>query len=238
MSDKKRFPFITLLIFSFLIASNTGVADERTAILTIQGYGKVLVTPDIAYIDFSIETVSPKASAAVKKNSVKANKVLSFLKPAIGKKGKIKSTSYTLLPVYEYLKHEGKSIITGYKAVNSFEIETQDLRKLGYIIDSITENGVNIIHGPYFDTTKRAKYRRKALEMAVKDAYKTAEAISNAAGIKIVGIKEIKPYYRTVFPKKNSSDQVISVLEQNKPTPVEKGYLSVEANVTIVYEIK
>ncbi len=238
MKRIRYFYLITFILFSFLIVSSKpGNAEENTSTLTVEGHGKVSVTPDIAYLNFSIETIAPKASTSVKENAVKTNKVLNSLKSITGKEGKIESVSYSLFPIYEYIKYKNKSVITGYKAVNSFEVEVKNLEKLGHIIDSITENGVNVIREPHFDTTKRTEYRRKALELAIKDACKTAETISKAAGVKLVKIRKIQPTYSITFPKRNFSHHMALAAEADKPTPIEKGDLLIDARVTITYEI-
>ena len=110
---------------------------------------------------------------------------------------------------------------------------------LGKLIDGVSKAGSNKIDSLRFDTTDREEYKKKALELAVKDARSTAETVAQAAGVKIVNILSIRPGADIPMPVYN--DYAVRgkmAMAEAAPTPIEPGELRVNATVTMVFEIQ
>lgn len=237
MSNYKFIALTFLFAFLFVSSSNAqGVKYEQQTI-NVNGSGEVSISPDIANISFSIETNAKTASAAVKENADKTNKVLEALKSQIGEDDKLSTTGYNLSPMYEYNNQTKKSEFTGYKATNTVLVKTYNLKKIGTLIDSAAEAGSNNIRGLTFDSTKRNDYRREALVKAVKDARATADTVANAAGVQITTIYQISPSYN--YPVPVYRDYSESKMAAAPPsTPIEAGEITIKASVNMVFGIE
>jgi len=241
MTSNKIIAIMTLLIFAFLPVFGSNAQDGKFEqhTISVTGRGEVSITPDLANISFSVETMAKTASDAVKENAEKTSKVLKALKAQIGKNDKLSTTGYNLSPVYEYNNQTKKSEFNGYRATNVIMVKTYDLNNLGNLIDSAAAAGSNNIQGLSFDTTKRDEYRREALVKAVEDAKTTADTVTNAAGVQITEIFQISPSYD--YPTPVYRDFAVrgkAAFAEVASTPIEAGEISIKASVNMVFGIE
>lgn len=226
-----------ILAILFVTNSNAQSVKYEQQTLNVNGSGEVYITPDVANITFAVETNAKTASAAVKENAEKTNKVLEALKSQIGEDDTLSTTGYNLSPVYDYNNETKKSEFSGYRATNSVLVKTFDLKNVGKLIDSAAEAGANSIQGLTFDSTKRNEHMREALAKAVQDAKTTAETVANAAGVKITTIYQISPSYNYPVPVYRDFAES-KMAAAPPPTPIEAGEISINANVNIVFGIE
>jgi len=242
MNKEKVLAITMMLIFTFLSTYSSYAQDGRYEqhTISVSGRGEVSITPDLANISFSVETMASTASDAVKENAEKTSKVLKTLKTQIGKDDKMSTAGYNLSPVYEYNNQTKKSEFNGYRATNVIMVKTYNLNNLGNLIDSAATAGSNNIQGLSFDTTKRDKYRREALVEAVVDAKTTADTVTNAAGVQITKILRISPSYDYPIPVyRDFSPSTIAPPPPPSPaTPIEAGEISINASVNMVFGIE
>jgi len=229
------FPLLAAILFS----ANHSFADEyQKSTMSVDGKGEVVVKPDMAILGISVETIAKNAKEAVSENSAKTNEVISTLKKKLGPDDTLKSSEYTLSPVYEYDQAKKRSFITSYRVTNEVTVKTFRIEKLGEIIDATTDVGANKVNGPAFDSSKREESKRAALTKAVEDAKKTARSLADAANIKIVKILRITPSYNYPMPVYKQTYRTAMATESSDPPDIESGDLSIEANVNIIYEIQ
>ena len=234
----------TICAVVFMSAISGSFAQEaqyQKSTLSITGQGKTIATPDEATISIGIETTSETAEAAVKENSAKSNKVIGVIKEGLGENDKVSTGGYNLSPVHEYNNVTKKSELKGYRASNQIIVVTRDLEGLGELIDSVAKAGSNRIDSLSFDSTERETYKKKALELAVKDAKATAETVARAAGVKIVKILSIRPGVDGPIPVYSDyalRGKAAYAEAAPAPPPIEPGELTVNASVTMVFEIQ
>lgn len=136
-------------------------------------------------------------------------------------------------------------ITLGYRASNSLTVRVQggdreDLSAAaGKIVDALMAAGTDQITSVAYSLEKDdSAAMREALVKAVKNAQMTAEAVSAAAGRKIVGIRSINPsYYR---PMEYSNVQAAFSRGPGgggTDTPVTAGLIQVTAQVSINYDL-
>ncbi len=240
-----RYKIIAVTTICFIIVlsaldgsyAQDGKYEKNT--LSITGQGKITASPDKASINIAVESMSDTAAGAVKDNSEKTNKVIGVIKAGLGEDDKVSTAGYSLSPVYEYSSETKKSEFKGYRAANQIIVETRNLNDLGKLIDGVAQAGSNRIDSLIFDSTERESYKKRALEMAVKDARATAETVAQAAGVKIVKILSIRPTSDIPMPVYRNYEVMSKMaLAESSPTPIEPGELTVNASVTMVFEIQ
>jgi|GEM_PF-5126242 len=136
-------------------------------------------------------------------------------------------------------------ITLGYRASNSLTVRVQggdreDLSTAaGKIVDALMGAGANDITSVAYSLEKGDNAAmREALAKAVKNAQLTAEAVSAAAGRKIVGLRNINPsYYRPMEYSNVQASFARGPGGGGTATAVTAGLIQVTAQVAINYEL-
>ena len=221
-----------LCIVSMLVATACLAWAEDTAktpTIEVVGKAKLMVMPDVATISFAVETNSSKAQDAVRENAAQTNTLLKALREVSGNETKIKTSGFSLSPVYEERQRLRPS---GYRVRNTVVVETKDLDKVGALIDEASRGGAGSIGSLTFGTDKEEKFAREAAAEALRDAVKSAEALAKAAGLtlkRIVGV--------TYTPRPPGVVRSLVAHAERVSTPVEIGEIPVEASVNVVFEV-
>lgn len=235
----KRLLFFSAMISVVLLPVISQAADtekdERTIMVNASATEEF--EPDTAVIELAVETSSKSAAIAANENAKRSDKVLTEIKKLIGEKDKIRTSSYSIQPVYEYDNVNKRNVLTGYKAFNQITVTTKKIKTVGEFVDTALKSGANNIGGLRFtisDDSKCDIVIAKASERAKRQALVAAKAF----GAEIKGIKNISPscgegmppVYRYLDKGKAYRDQLAS-------TPVEPGEVSVSGNVSAVFFI-
>jgi len=154
----------------------------------------------------------------------------------LGGRAKISTTGYNLSPVYQYDEKTRRSVLTGYRVLNQVEIETSRLNDIGKLIDSAIQSGANRVESIRFDTHKKNDYKKQALVKAVDEAREIAKIVANASGVKLVKILRISPSYESPIPLYKELSLVRGTPSEIT-TPIEPGEVTIQAVVSILFEI-
>ena len=214
--------------------SSSGGTATTTDTVTASGAGTTQAVPDTAEMSFGVTTTSPNAKSALDEASKSAEQVAS----AVKKKGiageDIQTRDVSVYP--QTVDQNGKQVITGYQASLNVTVKVRDLSKLGEIISAANAAGANDISGPTFTIDDPAPARAKAIEEAVADARKSAEAMAKAAGKSVGTVLSMSSSDAGQVPSAmyGASD----VAGAAKAVPIEPGQLDITANVVVVFELK
>jgi uncharacterized protein YggE len=206
-----------------------------SSLIRVTGEAAVTTNPDQAQIDIGVVTEAGNAQAAATENAEKLDAVLGELRKALGPGADIKSTSYSLTPVYHYPKEGGTPMITGYSATNVIQVKTSELTQVGKIIDTATQSSANRIQSLQFILKDEQAVYIQALREAVTKARAKAEAIASALGLKtvrVLSVEEGGPLERPLYAEGMQARAAAPV-----QTPVEPGTIEVRARVTLTVEI-
>ncbi len=213
--------------------SSSGGAATATNTVTASGAGTAQAVPDTAEMSFGVTTSSANAKSALDEASKGAEQIAS----AVKKKGvaaeDIQTRDVSVYP--QTVDQNGKQIITGYQASLSVTVKVRDISKLGDIISAANEAGANDISGPTFTVDDPAPARAKAIEEAVADARKSAEAMAKAAGKSVGAVLSMSSSDAGVVPASYGAADLAGAA---KSVPIEPGQLDINANVVVVFELK
>jgi len=204
--------------------------DPTNHTISVTGEGSVEVVPDIALINFGVSVQDKDPTNAMDLLSTKANAVISALTNLGIAKEKIKTSNLALFPVYTYDPQTGKSNLEGYRASESFTVETS-IAMASKTLTAVVKAGINEISGIVFDASNKEDLKLSAIENAMKNARAKADASLKGTNYKVTGIKSISiesvnyptPIYKTLT----------GAAETN--VPVEGGTLKVNVNVQVVF---
>jgi uncharacterized protein YggE len=215
-------------------AATTTTAGAAANTVTASGAGTTQAVPDTAEMSFSVTTMSPNAKSALDEASRSAAQIASALKKQGIADEDIQTQDVSVYP--QTVDQNGKQVITGYQASLSVRVKVRDISKLGEVISAANAAGANNVSGPSFTIDDPAPARAKAIDEAVADARKSAEAMAKAAGKSVGAVLSMSSSDVGMVPGPmySTSDMAGSA----KNVPIEPGQLDITASVVVVFELK
>jgi uncharacterized protein YggE len=222
-------------------AQEVGASNWRT--IRASGVGEVQAQPDLATIQFAVETTGETAQQAGEANADLMDRVIQALQAAGVSREDIRTSGYSLFPEYAVQPRDepsGTPRIRGYRASNQVSVRSRDLDGLGRLIDVGLEAGANRLHGVSFELRDSAAAEAEALRRAVQSARASAETIAGALGVQLGAILDastssepVRPLYREIAMESFDARGAMAAT-----TPIEAGQQTVRAVASVVYEIQ
>ncbi|AEE14543.1 protein of unknown function DUF541 [Thermodesulfobium narugense DSM 14796] len=209
------------------------INNDKT--ISVVGTGIIKEKPDIAEIDFEIDLKNIDPSKAMENLAQKANSLLQNLYEQGINRSDVKTLNVILQPIYFYDKNSNKEVLDGYNAREYFILKTS-VEDSGKIISLLTNSGVNRINNIKFERSNMNQLKLQAIELAMNDARKQAEAVLSKTMYKISGIKSVTVSPITVpspMLKEDVYNKSLETVSQN--LPVEGGEIEVKASLQVVF---
>ena len=239
---------ISIIVFSIILTGclDSAIPEITTEVeefakltkntITVTGSGSIKILPDEVSVNISVQTEKPTTQEAVNENSTISEEIISKIEEMDAKNLKIESISYELYPVYDYSSKDKPPKIYAYRVINTINIRTTVLEKIGEIIATATEAGATDISSIGFDITEETRVNAKndALVKATADASKKASAIANAMGLIIDSVLYITEgeVYIPVMEQFGLGEMKAEEVAAPQILPRE---IEISASVTIVY---
>ena len=213
--------------------TTTAAGTTTTNTVTASGAGTAQAVPDTAEMSFGVTTTSPNAKSALDDASAVAEQIASAVKKQGVADEDIQTQDVSVYP--QTVDQDGKQVITGYQASLSVRVKVRDIAKLGEVISAANAAGANNISGPAFSIGDPAPARAQAIDEAVADARKSAEAMAKAAGKSVGEVLSMSSSDVGMFPGPMYSQDMAA---EARDVPIEPGQLDISANVVVVFELK
>ena len=226
---------IPLSVFLLMpLAAQDQAVNHARPFVRVTGEARVSAKPDQAEINIGVVTQGTSADEAAAQNAKQATAVISSLRSILGQGADIKTINYSLTPMQRYPKDGGAPTITGYSALNTVHVKTQDLTTVGKIIDTVTKSGANNIQGIQFTLHDDRTVRAQAVREAAQQARSSGDALAGVLGLHVVRVisaetaqpVSVRPYEMAAMARVAAS-----------PTPVEPGSVDVHATVVLTLEV-
>ena len=157
----------------------------------VSGEGTISVAPDLALLDFGVETRSANVSEANSQASMAMDAVIEALKARGVKNEDIQTSRFSIYPRYDYIEEEkdgirsNREVLVGYRVRNSGTVKLRDLDTVGELIDEVvTAGGDNVrINGINFTLEDPKPKMVELREMAVADAKAKAEHLAELSDV-------------------------------------------------------
>jgi uncharacterized protein len=223
-----------------MVAATAAWADAQPAqdksgrpYIRATGEATVSAKPDRARLEIGVVTEAGNAQNAAAQNATQTESMVTALRRSLGQTAEIHTSGYSLTPNFRYSKDGGQPTLSGYTASNTVAIVTDDLAKVGKVIDAGTQAGANNVRGLEFQLKDETPVRAQALTEAARKARAAAEAMAAALGLKVV---------RVLSAEEGRPPQVIRPMAMAmkaapSPTPIESGNIQVQASVTVTVEV-
>ena len=225
-------PILALALGTPQLAAAQSTPPPR--IITMSGHGEARAVPDTAMLSAGVSAQAPTAAAALSANTARMQDVLAALKKQGIPDKDIQTSNFSISP--QYANGNGQAPrVTGYQANNQVEVRLEDVAKLGATLDLLVTAGANQMNGVSFLIRNDTALLAQARAAAVAEARLKAETFAKAAGVGLGSILSIgeggnegpRPMYAAA-----------PMMMRDKAVPVALGEQSVNADITIVWEIK
>ncbi len=224
----------------------TGCAAAQTPdaaninVIHVSGSGSVTGTPDRVQLTFSVQTENANVKTAQSDNAVRMNAVIDALVAAGIPKDQMKTTGYSIYPVYQDSTGLLNPKIRTYQVTNTLQVTLKDVNQTGTVIDTAVTNGINTVSSIQFMLSDEQAQilRSEALKKAVTLARADADVVAAALGVTITGTQsaDISQGYTPVVYDTYRAEA--SIAKSAVPTPIQPGDVTVTAQVTITYSIR
>jgi uncharacterized protein YggE len=235
---------ILAALAAFALMAGSGAAanaqtsgGRHTPILSVSGDGSVTRAPDRATVSFRIETTNDEAAAATSANAAIANALTVKLAPLHIPASAISTTGYAL----NYNPRPAKPDPTstqryGFTVERTIDVVVDSPDASGAVVDAGVAAGVTNVNGIAFSLRDRHAAVRAAQTAALADAVAQARSLAAAAKVRLVRILAISPSGDAgPGPIVRASPRLM--MAAAVPTTIDPGNLTVEATVSVVYEI-
>lgn len=216
---------------------------ERPPTLTVTGNGESSSPADRAVLHLGATVQAETASEAQEQVNAIMQKAIDAIRGVVNDEKKISTAGISLNPVYT--DRQARPLdqqappeprIVGYRAGNRLRIVTDDLGKVGEVIDAAVKAGANQAGGLSFELKDDTAARRAALTDAAKQARAKAAALAEALDVHIEGVQAVNEGVVNVVRPRMELARA-SVATMNTDTPVQPGNVEVDASVTVTYRI-
>ncbi|MDD3285560.1 MAG: SIMPL domain-containing protein [Patescibacteria group bacterium] len=219
---------------------NRSINQDR---FSVSGSGTVYAKADIANITVGLRTdVKKTAAEATKESTEKMNAIISSIKDLGIEEKDIKTTDYSLNPIYNWIDGRGQ-VLQGYQVSQNVSVKVRDLDKIGDVIAKTTEQGANQIGNVSFTIDDEYDLKNQARELAIQKAKEKAAMMAEQTGMKLGRIKGVYesadiatpvPMYANAKLMLDESAAGLSLESAN----IQTGQNEIRVEVTLTYEVK
>jgi len=237
--------------------------DQNQFVVTAEG--KITAPPDIATVDFSVEsTISKNIGDIVKDGNTKMNAILAALTKLKVDKADIQTNQYQLNPIYNYpvittngpiIPMSGsvsggssastisstQTVLQGYQLTEGITVKIRDLNTVGDVISAAIAAGANQAGGVSFTIDDQDKLRAEARALAITKAIDKAKIIAQQSGLKLGELINVTentgpmPYYANAYDMKSVSAG--AAVPEVAPS-IQSGSLDITDDVILTYKVK
>jgi uncharacterized protein len=246
----KKSAFILSLVGLLILATITALAiimpnrADNQDRFSVTGSGVVYAKADIANITVGFKTELKKdAALAAQESSKKMNAIIEALADLGIEEKDIKTTDYSLRPVYTWLEKEGQ-VLQGYEVSQSVNVKVRELDKIGEVISKTTEKGANQVGSVNFSIDDEYELKNQARELAIEKAKEKAGLIASQANMRLGKVKSVYENADMNYPvpmyanaKMEMADGLGSQLAVDVAN-IQVGQNEIRVEVTLVYEVK
>jgi uncharacterized protein len=205
--------------------------------VTVQGTGKVTLTPDLATISVGVTSQGSTASKAQGDASAAMARIIAAVKAKGVADADLASQWVSLQPQYDY-NNTGAvpPRIIGFQANQSLSIKVRKIDTSGDVIDAAVGAGATNVGGISFSVSDPTAATAQARTAAITDALARAKALATAAGVTLgaaISITEVSTTSVVPYPVAASG----AIGAPSVPTPVQVGSTEVDVDVQVTFAI-
>ncbi|MFB6222944.1 MAG: SIMPL domain-containing protein [Haloarcula sp.] len=216
----------------FALADTGTTAASTNSTVSVNADATVERAPDRATVTVAAVGRGDTAEAARNNLSGDADAITSALED---EGANVTSSRFQIRPEYEE-RRDGREQV-GYVAIHTVEAETNDVEAAGTLIDTAVDAGADRVGGVRYSLSEdtRQNAREEALTTAMDNARTDAEVVASAEGRAVGDALTVKTSDRG-RPVVYAEASVTA--DSGGRTNVEPGLVTVDADVSVTYELE
>lgn len=222
-----------------LRAQQPPVAPPTERTIRVVGVGEARATPDEASLSFGVETTAPTAKAAADENARVMQRVVQALVSTGVPRQNVQTSNFSVFPNYAPPRPGTEEpTLRGYRVTNMVTARTEEIARVGALVDAALAAGANRVHGIRFGLRNPEPVKAEAIRNAVARARGEAEAIATALGVRLGPVLDAST---TGTPPRPFAGEAVAMRQDisvTAATPIEAGEQTVMATVTLVFGIR
>ena len=238
--------FFLIFILMLLTAATPALADENPkepSTLQVRGEALLEVPADEVRLSIGISSSGKTADTVLEENSRALRRVEQALREAGLEAGEYSTGHFSLQPNWSprprTAEADWKPEIVGYTVLNSLQIRSRKLDKIGRWIEVAGKQGANDIGQVVFALADPRQHREKAIRQATANALADARTLAEAAGVKLERILQLQldqPGQAPVLRMAESA-RVRTLAADLAPPIVAPDDLQVRAGISLTWQI-
>lgn len=233
---------VILILASANALQRYGKSLYPARVINVSAEGKVVVSPDIANLSFSVVSQGKDPEKLQTDNNAKINNALDFIKSEGVESKDIKTADYNLSPNYRYDEKRGVSSIDGYTLSQTVLVKIRNLEKAGKILAGLPPRGINQIGGLNFSIEDPDKFLNEARKEAFEKAFAKAETMAAQNNVRVKGVVTFNEYGGgypgPIYMRAEAFGKGGDAGPAPMPPSIEPGSQEVTVQVNVTYEIK
>jgi uncharacterized protein YggE len=185
---------IIILLVLMLAAAATGVGwvltrkSSQERVTTAIGIAQTTITPDIAVLEFGVQTDADTVQQAQQANTATMSKIIVAVKALGVKDADMQTANYYINQNFDYSAVQTKP--TGWRVSQTNRVRTKP-ELVSFIIDAASNAGSNVFNSISFEATGREAARAGIMKEAVANARAKAEGALVGTGYTLGDIVSI-----------------------------------------------
>lgn len=232
--------YAALLVGATLIlAGFAASASADTRQITVNGRGEVSVDPDMATVIIGVQIEAEDAADALDGASAATAAILATLDVEGIAPEDVRSGAIRLNPRYSQSVLSSGNQISGYQAVNSVQVQVNDLDRLGGLLAAVVGDGANRLDGVNFGLQDPQDAMDEARRRAVAEAARLAALYAGAAGVNLGELITLSDAGGGGYSPMRTQPAVLEMAAASPQfdVPVAPGKIDINASVVMVYAI-
>lgn len=229
------FSSLALLVAGTLTLAGPADAAGPDRSMTVAGVGSASVAPDAVRLMASVSIVAASSKSALSQASSSATSVRNALKSEGVATKDYKTSSLSVYPEYNYTQDKG-SVLTGYRATQSFNIVIRKAESAGSVIDAVVDAGNDAVQinsvTPFLSNGAAATEQARAA--AVADAKSRALSYAKLLGVKLGQVISMSEVSAPVY---NFPVVTMDKAAGTGSTQIDLGEQDVSVTITVVWAL-
>lgn len=214
---------------------SAGKEARSPSVVSVQGMGRVFAAPDIAVLNFGVNTGRQATAASTLEVLTEQMDAIIASAREQGIEEKDIATQYLYLnPAYDWI--DGQQISRGFEANQNLSVKVRDVEKIGAVLSAAASAGANQIGGVTMTVDNPEDLQRQAREQAIANAREKATALSKSLGVRLGKITSFTEGAQAGTPAYNMA--YAEGMGGGGGLPVPAGEQEIIIYVTLGYEVK
>ena len=224
---------------SFIIGKNIESEPDMPAMITVQGEGKVQAIPDIALLNFGVQTGRQKTSQqSMQILAERMNAIIAAVEAAGVEKKDISTQSLRMNPAYDYVEGERRDV--GFEANQNLQVKVRDVDNISTILDAAVRKGANQVGNVSFTIDDMTSLQEQARKEAIAKAKANAKILAKDLGVTLgdlQGFNENGGYPVSPVMMRMQSMGMEEAMDSMAPN-IPAGEQDVQVTVSLTYEVR